>query len=91
MHQDITYRGFEIHIELIPSAKDLYEVTFQIKGGPNLGVIGEPGRPVLLRHGPYTRRWACLIAEVAGQAAIDLLRGPTDADCDLEGGGDPHT
>lgn len=86
MHRAITYRGFEIHVELIPSAEDLYEVTFQIKGGPSLSVIGDPGRRVLLRHGPYTRRWAYLIAEVAGQAAIDLLRGPEDADCDLAGG-----
>lgn len=90
MHRTITYRGFEIHVELIPSAEDLYEVAFQIKGGPSLSVIGEPGRRVQLRNGPYTRRWAYLIAEVAGQAAIDLLRGPADADCDLAGGCDGH-
>lgn len=75
MYRMITYRGFEIHIELSQSAEDLYDVTFQIKGGQNLHVVGERGGRIPLHNGPYTRRWAYLIAEVAGQAAIDVLLG----------------
>lgn len=76
MYRMIEYRGFEIHVELSHSAEDLYNVTFQIKGGDNLRVVGKHGGKISLRNGPYTRRWAYLIAEVAGQASIDVLLGP---------------
>ena len=80
MYRMIEYRGFEIHVELSPSAEDLYDVTFQIKGGANLRVVGERGGKISLHNGPYTRRWAYLIAEVAGRAAIDVLLGVIVAD-----------
>ncbi|MCG7400427.1 MULTISPECIES: hypothetical protein [Caballeronia] len=76
MYRIIQYRGFEIHITLAVSSEDLYDVSFQIKGATNLGVLGQGGRRVVLRSGPFTRRWAYLIAECAGQAAIDVLLGP---------------
>lgn len=82
MYRMIEYRGFEIHIELSSSAEDLYDVTFQIKGGANLRVVGERGGKISLHNGPYTRRWAYLIAEVAGRAAIDVLLGVIVADGD---------
>ncbi|ACA90293.1 MULTISPECIES: hypothetical protein [Burkholderia cepacia complex] len=80
MYRMIPYRGFEIHVELTSSAEDLYNVSFQIKGGQNLTLIGERGGRIRLRNGPFTRRWAYLIAEVAGQAAIDVLLGPPNDD-----------
>jgi len=82
MYRMIGYRGFEIHVELSQSAEDLYDVTFQIKGGHNLHVMGERGGKISLHNGPYTRRWAYLIAEVAGRAAIDVLLGVTVSDSD---------
>ncbi|CAB3715175.1 hypothetical protein [Trinickia soli] len=82
MYRMITYRGFEIHVELSQSAEDLYDVTFQIRDGHNLPVVGERGGRIPLHNGPYTRRWAYLIAEVAGQAAIDVLLGATATDSD---------
>ncbi|PXW27112.1 hypothetical protein [Paraburkholderia caballeronis] len=75
MYRMIPYRGFEIHVELKSSAEDLYDVSFQIKGSQNLMLIGDRSGRIPLRNGPYTRRWAYLIAEVAGQAAIDVLLG----------------
>ncbi|MEY8173340.1 hypothetical protein [Burkholderia multivorans] len=80
MYRTIPYRGFEIHVELTSSAEDLYDVSFQIKGSKNLVLIGERGSRIRLRNGPFTRRWAYLIAEVAGQAAIDVLLGPPNDD-----------
>lgn len=80
MNRMISYRGFEIHVELSLSAKDLYDVSFQIKDRENRNIAGETGRAIALRNGPFTRRWAYLIAEVAGQAAIDVLLGPAEAD-----------
>ena len=82
MYRMIAYRGFEIHVELSQSAEDLYNVTVQIKGGHNLGIVGQRGARIPLRNGPFTRRWAYLIAEIAGQAAIDVLLGPPAADSD---------
>ncbi|MPV55394.1 hypothetical protein CFB46_13950 [Burkholderia sp. HI2761] len=75
MYRMIVYRGFEIHVELTPAAADLYDVTFQIKGADNLRVVGGRGGKISLHNGPYTRRWAYLIAEAAGRAAIDVLLG----------------
>jgi len=40
MYRTIPYRGFEIHVELATSAEDLYDVSFRIKGGQNLALIG---------------------------------------------------
>lgn len=74
----IAYRNFEIHVELTPATQETFDVTFQIKGGTNLEVLGARGGRIPLRNGPFTERWAYLIAEIAGQAAIDLLLGPVD-------------
>ncbi|MBR7909349.1 hypothetical protein [Burkholderia vietnamiensis] len=72
-------RGFEIQVELTPAAdEDTFDVTFQIKGATNLEVLGARGGRISLRNGPFTERWAYLVAEIAGQAAIDVLLGPVD-------------
>jgi hypothetical protein len=78
MRRTITYRGFEIQVELCPSTDDTFDVTFQIQGGTNLEVLGARGARIPLRNGPFTERWAYLVAEIAGQAAIDVLLGPVD-------------
>jgi hypothetical protein len=56
MYRMIPYRGFEIHVTLTLSAEDMYEVTMQIKGGTNFGIIGDGANAIQLRHGPFTRR-----------------------------------
>jgi hypothetical protein len=58
-----------------PSTDDTFDVNFQIQGGTNLEVLGARGGHIPLRNGPFTERWA-LVAEIAGQAAIDVLLGP---------------
>lgn len=40
MHRVIAHRSFEIHVDLTPSADDTFDVTFQIKGGTSLEVLG---------------------------------------------------
>lgn len=76
MHRTIKYRDFEIHVELTPVAKDMFDVTFQIKGAANVNVLGPRGGRIPVHNGPFTERWAYLVAEIAGQAAIDVLLGP---------------
>nr|WP_224013686.1 hypothetical protein [Paraburkholderia tropica] len=75
MNRVIRYRSFEIHVQLTEVDQDMYGVTFQIKGH-NVGRMSTDGAVVTVRHGPFTMRWAYLIAEIAGQAAIDILIGP---------------
>lgn len=75
MDRVISYRGFEIHITLSPVAEDMYSVTFQITGH-NVGRTSVDGAVVNVRRGPFSRRWAYLIGEIAGQAAIDVILGP---------------
>ena len=43
MHRVIAYRGFEIDVQLTSTAEDMFDVTFQIKGGTNLEVLGARG------------------------------------------------
>ncbi|RQH09168.1 hypothetical protein D1Y85_04095 [Paraburkholderia dinghuensis] len=74
MRRLIAYRDFEIHVELIQVDQDMYSVTFQIKGH-NVGRLSVDGAVIPVRHGPFTYRWAYLVAEIAGQAAIDVLIG----------------
>ncbi|MDR5809828.1 hypothetical protein [Caballeronia sp. LZ019] len=79
MHRTIAYRGFEIQIELTSAAdENTFDVTVQIRGTTNLEVLGARGGRIPLRNGPFTERWAYLVAEIAGQAAIDVLLGPVD-------------
>ncbi len=78
MRRPIAYRGFGIHVELTPSSDDTFDVTFEIQGGTKLEMLGARGGRIPLRNGPFTKRWAYLIAEIAGQAAIDVLLGPVD-------------
>lgn len=79
MHRTITYRGFDIEVELTPATdEDTFNVSFQITGGANLEILGARGGRIPLRNGPFTERWAYLVAEIAGQAAIDVLLGPVE-------------
>ncbi|WP_086970701.1 hypothetical protein [Caballeronia glebae] len=78
MHRVIAYRNFEIDVQLTPAAEDMFDVTFQIKGGTNLDVLGARGSRIPLRNGPFTERWAYLVGEISGQAAIDVLLGPVE-------------
>ncbi|WP_250481243.1 hypothetical protein [Caballeronia sp. GAOx1] len=51
----------------------MYDVTSQIKRGSNLGVLGRAGHSIQIHNGPFTCRWAYLIAASAGQAGVDAL------------------
>lgn len=78
MYRVITYRGFEIHVELTPASEDMFDAAFRIRGDAKLSVFGARGNRIQLRNGPFTKRWAYLVAEISGQAAIDLLLGSVD-------------
>ncbi|MDN7741653.1 hypothetical protein [Burkholderia gladioli] len=75
MQRTIAYRGFEIHVELTPATPDTFDVSFQIRRQTHLDV---QARRIPLHDGPFTERWAYLVAEVAGQAAVDVMLGPLD-------------
>jgi hypothetical protein len=78
MYRTVEYRGFEIHIDLLPTSKDMFNVWFRIEGPikpPGLTAIGER---IKNTNGPFSRRWAYLVAEIAGQATIDVILGPPE-------------
>ena len=72
------YRGFEIHIDLLSTSKEMFDVWFRIEGPVKLSGVAALGERIKIRGGPFSRRWAYLVAEIAGQAAIDLILGPAD-------------
>ncbi|MFM0140135.1 hypothetical protein PQQ62_29365 [Caballeronia grimmiae] len=76
MQRTVSYRGFEIYIELRPTSKDMFEPWFRIDGSTREPGAAAFGTLIKVRGGPYSRRWAYLVAEIAGQASIDLISGP---------------
>ncbi|AIO68523.1 hypothetical protein [Burkholderia oklahomensis] len=78
MERTIDYRGFKIHVNLVTTSKDMFDVWFRIDGIHEPGGVAALGERIRIRNGPFTRRWAYLVAEIAGQAAIDLILGPIE-------------
>jgi hypothetical protein len=76
MQRTVSYRGFEIYIELRPTSKDMFEPWLRIDGATRDSGAAALGILIKVRGGPYSRRWAYLVAEIAGQASIDLILGP---------------
>ncbi|MGT2428973.1 hypothetical protein ACU4GI_34780 [Cupriavidus basilensis] len=75
MERITKYRGFEIHVDLVNTSEDMFDAWFSISGPfrpPGVAAIGER---IKLHGGPFSRRWAHLIAELAGRAAIDVMLG----------------
>ena len=70
------YRGFEIHARVAVAFEGKYNVFFQIRGGGNVRVMGNIGAPTQLHSGPFALAEAYLVAEGAGQAAVDAVIGP---------------
>ena len=78
MQRAVEYRGFEIHIDLVSTSTDMFDVWFRIEGSIEPPGVAALGERIKIRGGPFSRRWAYLIAEIAGQAAIDVVLGPTE-------------
>jgi hypothetical protein len=77
MQRTIEYRGFEIHIDLLSTSTDMFDVWFRIEGPIKPAGGAALGERIKIRGGPFSRRWAYLISEIAGQAAFDVVLGPT--------------
>jgi hypothetical protein len=76
MHRTVNYRGFEIHVELVPTSEDMFDVWFRIEGPNSVLGVAAIGQRIKVRGGPFSRRWAYFVAEIAGQASIDVNLGP---------------
>ncbi|MFM0140873.1 hypothetical protein [Caballeronia grimmiae] len=77
MQRTVEYRGFIIHIDLLSTSTDMFDVWFRIEGAIKPPGVAALGERIKIRGGPFSRRWAYFIAEIAGQAAIDVVLGPT--------------
>jgi hypothetical protein len=76
MKRTVSYRGFDIYIELRPTSKDMFEPWLRIDAATRSPGAAAFGTLIKVRGGPYSRRWAYLVAEIAGQASLDLFLGP---------------
>ncbi|WP_354673942.1 hypothetical protein [Cupriavidus alkaliphilus] len=70
------YREFDIHVDIRMSSKDMFDVWFQIEGPIRPPGVAATGKRIKVFGGPYSRRWAYLVAELAGRAAVDVILGP---------------
>ncbi|HEY3596244.1 MAG TPA: hypothetical protein VGL08_01820 [Paraburkholderia sp.] len=79
MQRTVEYRGFEVQVELSPTSTDMFDVWFRIERPVELLGVAAPGERIKIRGGPFSRRWAYLVAEIAGQATIDVILGPAES------------
>jgi hypothetical protein len=69
------YRGFEIRMYLTGTSTDMFDVWFQISGPMNPPGVAAIGKRIKVHGSPFSKRWAYLVAEVAGRAAVDVILG----------------
>lgn len=53
-------------------------LVFRIEGPIRPPGVAAFGERIKIRGGPFSRRWAYLVAEIAGQAAVDVILGPAE-------------
>ena len=75
MSRTTEYRGYQIHMELVSTSKDMFDLWFCIQGPTQLVGVAAIGKRIKVHGGPFSRRWAHLIGELAGRAAIDVILG----------------
>ncbi|PRZ53031.1 hypothetical protein BX589_112204 [Paraburkholderia fungorum] len=78
MQRTLNYRGFKIDVDLVPTSKDMFDAWFRIDGPAQAPAVAAPGQRIEVRGGPFSRRWAYFVAEIAGQASIDVILGPDE-------------
>lgn len=75
MERVTEYRGFDIHVDIQKVSKDMFNVWFQIEGPMSPPGVAAIGKRIKVFGGPYSQRWAYLVAELAGRAAVDVILG----------------
>ena len=75
MERVTEYRGFDIHVDVQKVSKDMFNVWFEIEGPMSPPRVAAIGKRIKVFGGPYSQRWAYLVAELAGRAAVDVILG----------------
>jgi len=60
------------------TSKDMFDVWFRIEGPVKPPDVAALGERIKIRGGPFPLRWAYFVAEIAGQAPIDIILGPAE-------------
>lgn len=76
MQRTVKYRGFEIDVDLVPTSKDMFDAWFRMEGPTHAPGVAALGLRIKVRGGPFSRRWAYFVAEIAGQASVDVILVP---------------
>ncbi|WP_427309015.1 hypothetical protein [Cupriavidus sp. H39] len=78
MERVIEYRGFNIHLDVQKVSTDMFNVWFEIEGPMRPRGVAAIGKRIKVFGGPYSERWAYLVAELAGRGAVDVILGPDE-------------
>ncbi|CAJ0703547.1 hypothetical protein ACTHR6_10350 [Ralstonia holmesii] len=78
MTRTTEYRGFQIHVDLVETSEDMFDLWFRIEGPLETAGVIALGKRIKIHGGPFSKRWAHLVGEVAGRAAVDVILGPED-------------
>jgi len=75
MHRTTEYRGIDIHVYLVSTSQDMFDAWFSITSPAPPPGVAAIGKRIKVHGGPFSRRWAHLVTELAGRAAIDVILG----------------
>ena len=62
----------------IGTQKDMFDLWFSIDGPMKPPGVAAIGKRIKVHGSPFSRRWAHLIGELAGRAAVDVILGPEE-------------
>lgn len=91
MERITEYRSFDIHVDLDMASEEMFNVWFQVEGPMLPPGVAAIGKRIKVFGGPYSRRWAYLVAELAGRAAVDVILGSDEGTEGESGGGHAAT
>ena len=76
MQRTLKYRGFEICVDLVPTSEDMFDAWLRIEGPTHVPAVADARPAYQGPRRPVFPRWAYFVAEIAGQASIDVILGP---------------
>ncbi|CAE6764767.1 cyclase family protein [Paraburkholderia haematera] len=65
-------------VDLLPTSAEMFDAWFRIEGPIRPPGVVALGERIKIRGGPFSRRWAYLVSEIAGQAAVDVILGSAE-------------
>ncbi|MFM0197996.1 hypothetical protein PQQ65_33490 [Paraburkholderia strydomiana] len=68
-----------MYVELVPASQDMFDAWFRIERSSHAPGVAALGQRIKVHGGTFSRHRAYFVAEIAGQASIDVTLGQDDS------------